>query len=80
LNRMFSNRISPRSTLSSRASVLSVTECGRAMVLMPSWTVPMFSNNPAISQSTHSDIDRIRMTKAMATAIAPSVIADRYHA
>ena len=46
------------------------------MVLMPSCTVPRFSNNPATSHRIQSDIMRRRITRPMATAMAPSEISD----
>ena len=71
-----SKRISPRATTSGGAPGLSVIASGRAMVLMPSSTVPMFSKRPATSHRIHCDMARMRMTSAIATAIAPSVTTD----
>ena len=53
---------------------------GCASVPMPSSTVPMFSNRPATSHRIQSDIERMRITSAMATAIAPIEIDACNHA
>ena len=50
------------------------------MVLMPSCTVPMFSNRLATSHRIQLDMKRMRITRAMATAMTPSDTASRYQA
>ncbi len=47
---------------------------------MPSWTVPMLSNNCATSQMIHCDMARSRITRPSATVIAPTVIDARLQA
>jgi hypothetical protein len=78
-------RISPRGTSSSRASVLSTSACGTAIVSMPSWTMPMFSKMPVTSQLTQPETLAICQASGSAgrddagadRAVAPEDDADR---
>ncbi len=72
---MWSNAMAPRVTTSSFASGLSSTSRGSEIELMPSCTVPTFSNSPDISHMIHCDMPHSLSTRPMATATAPIVMA-----
>src|SRR5690606_34308940 len=64
--------MSPRTRGSGGAPGASSTVGGREIELMPSCTVPMFSNSCEISHMIHCDMPRMRSAKATITAIAPA--------
>ena len=72
-------RISPRGTSSSRASGLSTSVCGTAIVSMPSWTMPMFSKMPVTSQLTQPETLAICQASGSAVATMPAPIAPSLH-
>ena len=63
----------------SLAPGLSSTSRGSEIELMPSCTVPMFSNSADTSHMIHCDMPQSRSTRPMTTATAPMVTASPSH-
>src|SRR4051794_22190849 len=70
---MRSNSMAPLGTAIGLAPVLSSTSLGSEMDVMPTCTVPMFSNRPETSHMIHCDMPHSLSTRPMTTATAPIV-------
>src|SRR3954469_5881019 len=76
---MRSKVISPCGTTISLAPGLSSTSLGMEIDVMPSCTVPIFSNKPETSHMIHCDMPHSLSTRPMTTATAPIVTASPSH-
>ncbi len=76
---MSSKRTWPRSTFSAGAFSRSTTVIGCTTVCMPSWTMPMFSKMPLTTHMIQPAMLLMRMTSAVARAMAPTLIWPMLH-